>query len=87
MSEMVHLLEPVLNLGDPLPDGLDEVVVACDLGRDHGESMPFVSLEDAEHGSGLVLKRGCQLKLKARLGGSLPTTYMIVQSVTSKCIL
>ena len=58
----------VSHVSHPVPDGLDEVVVAGDLAGDDGELLPVVPDQDGEHGGHLVLQARRQLQLKPRLG-------------------
>ena len=51
----------------PVPDGLDEVVMSCNLAGDDGELLPVVPDQDGEHGGHLVLQAGSELELKPRL--------------------
>lgn len=58
---MIYSLEPVLHVWYLLSDGLYEVVVAGDLRRYDGETVPLVPFQDTQHGRRLVLQRGREL--------------------------
>jgi hypothetical protein len=56
-----------LHFCDPFSNGLYEVVMTRYLAGDYGELMPFIALQDAQHGGGLVFQRRSKLQQKPGL--------------------
>jgi hypothetical protein len=69
-----YLLEVWLHLHHPLPDCLNKIIVPRDLAGDDRELMPFIPLQDTQHGGSLVFQRRRQLQLKTQLRSPLKYT-------------